>query len=295
MTKHPNESASTWRVVLATELARYYRQRENVAMIVLGGSPSKGLADAYSDIDMVVYWNNIDAAWLDTKPLLAAGAEFKFMLKDGDGGMELYYLGDLIVEVGHITIKEWAAVVNEVMVKHELNPPVQKMIGGFLAARPIHGRELYRTWRDRLAVYPEPLAAKMVKQNLGFFWKGCIQNQGLQRGDILFFYDGICGTLKRLLGILAGLNRIYYAPGEPRWIEYELSRMPLQPPDTWNRIRAILEGDRSEAVSRLETLIDDVIGLVRHHLPEVDLARVDQMAELEIRACRDIPPFQPLP
>ncbi|MCP4421852.1 MAG: hypothetical protein GY805_35005 [Chloroflexi bacterium] len=56
MNKLLNE-ASRWRIELAQELAIHYKQHEQIKMIVLGGSPSRGLSNKYSDLDVIVYWD----------------------------------------------------------------------------------------------------------------------------------------------------------------------------------------------------------------------------------------------
>lgn len=282
-----SQTASSWRIELATELMQAYVAKEGIRMIVLGGSPSKNLADRYSDLDIVVYWDAIDRSWIDTIPLASSGGDRKFLLSmgSGDSCMELYYFGPLIVEVGHITLAAWKELVSDVLDRHEISPFKQKSLAGFLAAYPIYGEPLVRHWQERISVYPEQLASKMVRQSLGFFWRGCLLNQGLERGDILFFYDGICMMLKKLLSILAGLNRIYFSPVEPRWIEYELSRMPIRPDDMWQRIQSIFDGDRKRAVGILEDLIGETLKLVDRHMPELDLSMTRRLNELEIRAC----------
>jgi hypothetical protein len=62
---------SAWRLELARRYIRPYAERTAIA--VLGGSVAQGIADRWSDVDTLVYWDEIDRDWLET-PRAAAGA-----------------------------------------------------------------------------------------------------------------------------------------------------------------------------------------------------------------------------
>ena len=55
---------SAWRLDLAHAYIQPYAERAQIA--VLGGSAAQGVADSWSDIDTLVYWDAIDRDWLET-------------------------------------------------------------------------------------------------------------------------------------------------------------------------------------------------------------------------------------
>ena len=55
---------SAWRLELARRYIEPYRERASIA--VLGGSVAQGVADRWSDVDTIVYWDEIDRDWLET-------------------------------------------------------------------------------------------------------------------------------------------------------------------------------------------------------------------------------------
>ncbi len=279
-------TASAWRIAFAQELSRVYSANSHVRMILLGGSPSRGLADQYSDIDMVVYWDTIDPAFLTAHPLAEYGGDLRLVMSDPGGTiqMELYYFDTLIFEVGHITLDEWNQLTADVVEKYDPSPYKIKTIDGFLDAVPIYGSELYATLRKDVEVYPHPLAVKIVTMNLGFFWRGCVLNQGVQRNEIVFYHDAFCMTIKRLMAILGGLNHLYFSPLEPRWLAHYLNRMSIKPEDMLQRIQAVFTEEPSQAVAVLESMIEDVVDLVKQHMPEVDMTRFNENNALEVRA-----------
>jgi len=110
---------------------------------------------------------------------------------------------------------------------------------------------------------------------------------------VLAYYDGVCRTLKTLLDILAGLNRMYSFTEEPRWIEHYLDRMEARPDDAWKRVRAALLQDGDAGVAALEGLISDVLDLVAERLPSVDVAGVrERRAKMRVGARHDKPTIE---
>lgn len=278
--------ASLWRRELARELVRPYARRAGIEMVLLGGSPARGWADRYSDLDVVLYWRTLDARWIRRHPLRAAGAKFVTLLDmPGHRAMlEIYTLGGLIVEMGHATTASLRREIADVTARHRADPAAINSLGGFLDALPLHGHKRYGAIVAGLPPYPDALARAVVERNAGFFWKGCLRHQGLSRGESVFVYDGMCAMIKRLVAILAALNRLYFWPGEPRWIDRWSDRMRICPKDLCPRLQRMMDGDRARSLADLEALIAEVLALVRKHMPEADLSRVRQFDGLEVRA-----------
>lgn len=280
-TKH-----SLWRRALSKELVAPYAARPGLEMALLGGSPARGLSDEYSDMDVVLYWKKLDADWIRKRPLEALGCKFVTLLDmpQHQAMLEIYTLGGLIVEIGHSTTSSLKQEINEVTGECKVEPPTINTIGGFLDARAVHGAERYREIRKTIPAYPRRLAVKVIEHNLGFFWKGCLRNQGLGRGEIMFVYDGMTATLKRLINILSALNGLYYWAGEPRWIEHWHGRMKRSPKNLWPRIVRMYRGAPGKALEDLEVLVKEMLSLVKKHFPEADLSRVGRFKALEVRA-----------
>ena len=284
-------SASNWRIEFARELTPLYSVHENVRMIVLGGSPSTGLSDQYSDLDIIVYWDVMDTEWIERIPLRGIDCERRDLMKmsDTDICLESYFFGSLKVDFGHATIAVWEEMTGEVIEKLNTDGGLQKSIQGFLDSVVLYGDELAAEWKEKLSEYPEGLARKMVTENIRFYVKGCLLNQGWKRDDFLFYYDGLCGMFKKLLGVLAGVNRIYFCRDEPRWLESELQRMPIRPVDTWKRMKQALTSDGETADRILEQLIDEVVSIVTEHMPDIDLSKLSRRTDLRVDGCDSKP------
>ncbi|MBN2056221.1 hypothetical protein JW905_14950 [bacterium] len=288
-------SAGRWRIEFARQVAWYYSGHEGIRMILLGGSPSRGLSDDYSDLDVVVYWEAIDLPWLEQRPLDTAGGDFVMLHKMGDARMllEEYYFADLKVDLGHATLGLWDEWVTKVVDNHDPNPHLQKSLQGFIEAIPLHGEAAHRRWCDRILPYPRQLAVNTVRTNLRFFTRGCLLHQGLERGDMLFFFDGMCMMMKHLVAVYGGLNMMYLSTIEPRWIEFELSRMIIKPAQVWERMKTILTLADATSIKLLDELVDETLDLVDVHMPEHDTSRLRKMLKLEVKACPEPPEFVP--
>ncbi len=262
---------SLWRIEFAKEVIGPYVEQPGVKMIVLSGSPPKGLSDQYSDLDLIVFWNTIDGDWLEAEPLSGIDCDRRYFRKTGEADLYLegYYFGNLKVDFGHTTLADWKDTIDGVLERHEFESDAFDAIAGFRTSLPLQGEELALEFKKRLEEYPDELRSKVVGQHMRMFVPGYLLNQALKRGDVLAYYDGLCLMFKNILNILAGLNRVYMSTGEPRWIEHYLGQMPIRPENAWARIRTALEGDGETAVGILEELTEEVLGLVETHMPEV--------------------------
>jgi hypothetical protein len=162
--------ASRWRLALARRIAAIYAARPGVRMVPVGGSVAAGCADEYSDLDIAVYWEQVETDWLAEPPLAAIGAErFTFVPTNEQGGrLEQYFHGTLKIDVGSTPLAAWRELVEAVLDRAEIDPAKQKALSGFLGAVPLHGAAEWRLRRERIARYPQPLAEAMVRAHLFF-------------------------------------------------------------------------------------------------------------------------------
>lgn len=287
--------ASRWRVDLAQQLSVHYSAHPEVKMVCLGGSASKGISDAYSDLDIIVYWNELDEDWIRAEPLKAAiGLERSGLMSMAPGTfIESYHLDGLKIDFGHATMDSWEQWTAPILEEFNADPDLIDMVGGFLESIPFYGEELCNEWKDRLRDYPDELAKDVIKRNIGFYVRGYLLHQCLERGDFLAYQDGMCTMLKRLLTIVAALNRRHYSASEPRWVEYELDRMSIRPEKlTCENIRWALENPGEESEAMLYELMDEILSLISNQFPELEekvANRRHRMAALAVNPCMKRP------
>jgi len=237
-----------------------------------------------------VYWDKeIDKKWLENIPLSETLAKRVYFKEMGENVfIESYYFDNLKVDFGHLELGTWEQWCNDILKDHNVNHEMIKSISGFNNSIVLHGKNLFKDWKKKLKKIPDEVAKKMVQQNLGQYVEGCIQNQGLSRDDILFFYDAISLTLKKLLNILGGLNKIYFSASEPRWIESEIKKMKIKPKNMWKRINEIYDCKRQLAVGKLEKIISEVLELAEKE--GIDISRIKRgRKNMAVKACFEHP------
>ncbi len=262
------QEQSKWRVELARELAKVYADRPGLRMMVLGGSASRNRADEFSDLDIVVYWDELDEDFIRSLPLKARGAEKALVFPHGPGVLiEEYYFDGLKVDLGHLRMEAWEQMLQTVLVDHKPDMDVIGSIDGMSHAIPLLEEEEVLRQQERLLEYPEELALNVIRRHRRFFVGGCLENQGWARNEWLFYWDAVTATLKNLLGMLSGLNRVYYSPGEPRWYRPFLEELKTAPPDMATRVDHILTTPGPEALTELRLLLLDTLEIVRAQYP----------------------------
>jgi hypothetical protein len=283
----------SWRLDLARDIAKHYASRPGVAFIILGGSASRGPTDPWSDLDILVYWDTPDPAWLETPPLEAAGARrftWRVTFPD-DVWLEQYFIGAQKIDVAHASAAWWERIVGDVVDRADPEDWKQGTVGGFFESIPLHGAEAFEPWRRRIANYPDALAKHMIETHLHIYPLWVIEKQGLARGDLYAFHDILIETIRHLMGVLAGLNRVYFATEKLKRIGATAEAMAIRPRDAGARFNALFTLPRAEVPAALGALITDVFDLVDTLRPDVDTARARRRFAMTLEDCMERPEF----
>lgn len=296
MSVHLNE-ASRWRVDLARELCSRYSLHPGVAMTCLGGSSARGIADRFSDLDIIVYWDEMDEDWIKAEPLASACGIARTAIMSLAPGtfIESYYLDTLKIDFGHVILSDFQGWLEPLAAPDSPDPDLIGMAGGFLSSIAFSGEDVFSRIRETVPEYPEALALDVVKKNLSFYVKGYLDGQCFERGDLLAYHDGMVIMLKKILNTCAALNRHYYYAGEARWAEYHLQFMVKKPAElTWPNVKWILSHPGAEAVAKLGRIQNELLDLVAAEFPslaEKVAYRKSRMESLEVKACISRPEF----
>ena len=122
-------------------------------MAVLGGSPPRGLSDEYSDLDIIIFWDEIDVSWLEADPLRDVDCERKYFRRMGEADvyLESQYFGTLKADFGHITMDMWKESVEDALTRHKPDASNLDSLSGFVASEPLYGESVVAEWKARLA------------------------------------------------------------------------------------------------------------------------------------------------
>jgi hypothetical protein len=90
------------------------------------------------------------------------------------------------------------------------------------------------------------------------------------RNEIPLLYENHSHSVRLLLNLLFGLNRIYHPTF--KWTRYFAEEMTIAPRDFFARLEQVYRDDAVSGTRELRSLIEETFDLVEHHLPQIDLA-----------------------
>ena len=152
----------------------------------------------------------------------------------------------------------------------EIDPMAQKAFLGVLEGLPLHGEELIERWQSRLRAYPEPLRRAMVERYWRFFPLWYYADSMAARDAELWRLDMLLEAAFNLLGVLAGLNRLYFSRFELKRMRALIDRMQIAPPHLADRLESLFRLEPRRAADELERLVEETRELVAAELADLE-------------------------
>jgi hypothetical protein len=237
---------------------------------LLAGSGARGDADFYSDVDLLLYVDELpEDDRLDRLREALGGTN---PLPIAPPHLVQFEVGGVAVQVGYTTVAELEEELEALLVRLEdVYGPSQKLLSGLLEGRPLYGDELLARWRARVAAYPDELRRGAIEHHWRFFplwWYGeamAVRDTELWRLDMLL------EAAFNLLGVLAALNRVYFARFELKRLRALEAKLALAPPRLADRLEALFRLPPPEAAEELARLVVETRDLVAAELPDLEL------------------------
>lgn len=267
-------SDSAWRRALAGEFAAGYRDRPGVRAVLLSGSVARGLADRYSDIELLVVWADPpgDAARQDA---VAAGGgklltAYEYDDENAEWSDDVLHSG-VEIQVSHRTAAAVDQWITEVTAGFDPDLTKQDLIALIRAGVPLTGAALIERWRRQTEDYPAPLGDAMIRAHLDFrsAWQ---RRKLLDRQDLIPLYADLVDTARNVVLVLLGLNRTYFPHLGFKWIPALAADLAEAPPALADRLAAFFTAAPAEAVRTADALIEETLELVAARRPAVGAA-----------------------
>jgi hypothetical protein len=181
-------------------------------------------------------------------------------------------VGGVAVQVGYTTVAELEEQLDALLVRLEdVHGPNQKLLSGLVEGRPLYGAELLARWRERVSAYPDALRRSGIEHHWRFFplwWYG----PALETRDAeLWRLDMLLEASFDLLGVLAALNRVYYARFQLKQFRRLVAKLELAPPDLAGRLERLVHLAPADAADELGRLVVETRDLVSRELPDLEL------------------------
>lgn len=263
---------TTYLLDLAARVARPYIDLGADAVLV-AGSVAEGLSDAWSDVDMILFYDELpDVAALTAAREAVDGTEHFPLGGTHESGavLEQFRVEGVACQLVHQTLAAWEAQSATVLADLDVTSPAQKALSGLHGAVVLHGEDLITRLRAS-AQYPDALAVAMVTANLSVFplWRlqGSLERRDAdlwQRREIIAGFEGI-------LGVLAGVNRTFFSTFQLKRVSRLVDSFEHAPPGTAERIAAALTAETGSAVATLRDVYAETLDIVAAQMPTIDL------------------------
>jgi hypothetical protein len=111
----------------------------------------------------------------------------------------------------------------------------------------------------------------MIEHHWDFFPLWYYGEAMAARDSELWRLDMLLNGAFNLLGVLAGLNRVYYTRFELKRTRELVAKMPLAPPSLAERIESLFRLPPEAAAGELAVLVEETRELVAKEFPDLDL------------------------
>lgn len=264
--------ASTFLVALAGRIAVAYVAHTEPRAILLTGSAAEGLSDGFSDLDLIVYHDHLppDVHLTAVRAMLGLTDAAAPANRDAEFRIEEFDLLGVECQVGHFTVAAWERDMATVLEDCRPATHFEKAIMGLLGGVAVHGEGLIGRWQRRAEVYPEGLAHATVAHYQQIFPLWLAPERWESRDAAIFYHQALVDSSLNLLGMLAGLNRLYFSPYQFKRLRRFVAAMDLAPVDLADRLDELFTLDPAAAGAALERLVEETVALVEAHMPTVD-------------------------
>jgi predicted nucleotidyltransferase len=264
---------------LAEQLAESYRAHAHPSAILLVGSAATGGADAYSDLDMLLYYAQVPPEAEIAKTPREVGAERYHGTpwsdesgeSDERGYSERYSLDDIECQVGHMSVGSFDREIRRVVVDLEVTEEPLKIMSGLFEGVPLFGNDLIERWR-RDAAYTSALQRATIEKRWKFFPWWYFEEKLRGRDATVWRYDVLVQSAYNIVGVLAALNRLYFSTFEFKRTMAFLSRLEVAPPNLATRLEALFESCEAHSTAELERLVAETQALVAERFTDIDLS-----------------------
>lgn len=271
--------ASTWRLELARDhIAPAYASDERVLAIALVGGAARGLADAWSDLDLIAYWHQTPAAEARRAVVATLGGQDLAMddseIRRPDLALQSradsWYLGGgsregLKVDVTHKLVVSMDKLVADVTQRQDADRRKLNVLHSIQRAWPILGAERIQAWAEGAGRLPDAVAEDLARRQLPRFAPWTYRMLG-QRDDALLYQLNLAGDIERLIMLLHAAGRAY-PPRTLKHLDRCCQELPLAPADLAGRIRRCLTARPAVAARLMGPLIEETLELVQPRLP----------------------------
>lgn len=259
-----------WRLELAQNLSRQLSEFSGIRAVAAGGSVARGYADAYSDLELLVYWNHQPDAETRLAVFNCLNAERRYPKMD-IGYDSAYLIAGFPVDVWHRTMEQEEAAADKVLNGFSTDLDAGNVLDTIRFAIPLYGVDYLEPIKECVEQYPDGLAVEFLKRFLPHFHLRQLL-YAARRDNPTAFYSILNSILDGLFLVLLALNRSYFPTY--KWFYKRLAELPVVPEQIDFRLRQLYVESPLSAVKQLTAILEETVALAERLYPQVDTAFV---------------------
>lgn len=242
---------------------------------VITGSAGAGVADRFSDLDLMTYYDGAPAddmvrRWHSTLGVCTVSA----------ARTEWGWNGTFVLEGVECQVAAFEAQVVERDVEQLLSgidpghPGRQKTALGLLHGHVLRDDGLIANWRSRLCAFPDTLANAMASYHLTVFPIWSYHEMISHRDAHLWATHELVEGAFHILGGLSAANRQYFTSFQSKRMRDHIAFFTRSPDDLARRLESLLDDDLGVAALSLRQLVLETVEIIESELPQVDTSAV---------------------
>ncbi len=277
VSEHPHV---VWRLAVARQVAARLRRYPGIRAIVVGGSVARGYADAYSDLEMPLFWEALPGDALRKQIAADLGASYLYGY-DGPAQEDQLLIGGFQVDLWHNTVADEERVLDEVLLGYDTDLGSSNFLDTVRACIPLYGEAILARWKARAVAYPEGLAVRAIEEDMARLDRGQAEVHAA-RGNPTMAYAAIAALQQEAFLILLALNGAYFP--SYKWLYRALERMSVKPAEIAARFRRAYTAPLEAAIEDTLAVVDETLALVEARYPQIDTGPARARLEMPRRA-----------
>lgn len=276
---------SQWRMELARQVATHY----NAAAVMLVGSPVMGIADAYSDIDMLMYWHTLPTeAERKATALRLNGRIIEWGQTPSEPSddialqshFEAYVIGndDLKIDITHITIESQQKLIDDVVLRYETHEYKLGAVEGLTHCMALTGHALIEKWQTQIGNPPQALRDKLMGRFSQMWAAQPLDVVLIQRGDVLYANRALNDIAEKVVYMLVVANG-QYPPLRLKHLPWIIESLERKPTNMLERITQICNLPHAEALPIAVQLVEETFAIVAAQGYDINNARTHFKSE----------------
>lgn len=258
---------TAWRIEFAQTAAQRIATFPGVQAIVIAGSVARNYADAYSDIEIPIFWDVLPSE--ATRRKIVAGLQADFIYGYNELSDDEILINGLQVDLWHITVAEEEAVIEAVLKGYSTALSHLNALDTLRACIPLYGVSIVQPWKIRAQEFPDELARRLIQEYLPVLGIGQLYILA-QRNNPTAFYAQLCQLHQAVFMVLLALNHSYFSTF--KWMYQTLESMRVKPEAIGERLRSTLNTSHELTVGETKQILEETLELIQVHHPEIDLA-----------------------